>query len=359
MRVFFVTLLLSGIFAADYLLLKIDASAARDNLTDSDIESINTLFSEEFNQYGSVENLEVLCSNNECALLQLSNGNSTYAVYTKLMKLGSKIIYTGYLLNNETTFSSKVTALSVEDMEAAVARLAKSLALQESIDAVVDIDNIVESEQMEDARRQSLGRVGLSVGYMYPISNSYAIRSGGDYDYSTDDYSSGETRYDSQKIKFSTNYFYEFKENTALLSEITWYTGAPFSWGADLSMIKYLNKDDTSPFIGGGVGLHWVSYCGDNCYDVDRPDSHKRSGPTFNIQGGYVLFRTYNVNVMARARYHLILNTDIDQGFTVDIGVERKRPPREHVENNPMRQVATGIGYFYLGILFLGLLANS
>ena len=45
------------------------------------------------------------------------------------MIFGSKIIYTGSVLNDESNFTSKVTALSVEDMENAVVRFVKSLAL--------------------------------------------------------------------------------------------------------------------------------------------------------------------------------------------------------------------------------------
>jgi hypothetical protein len=276
------------------------------------------------------------------------------------MKLGSKIIYTGFVLNDESNFTSKVTALSVEDMENAVVRLVKSLALNESIGDVVDIDNIIESEEEESARRQSLGRIGFSIGYMYPMFDSYANR---EYDWVYDDDWNGEneyigTIYDSQKIKLSTNYFYEFKENTALMAELTWYTGSPFAWGADMSMIKYLNKSDVSPFIGGGIGLHWVGYC-TGCDSEVRPQDHRRSGPTFNIQAGYVLFRTYNVNVMARARYHLILNTDLDQGFTVDVGLERKPNPKGSADNNPLKKVAMGIGYFYIAIICIALIASA
>ena len=44
------------------------------------------------------------------------------------------------------------------------------------------------------------------------------------------------------------------------------------------------------------------------------------------------MFRTYNVNVIARAKYHLVLNTDLDQGITVDVALERKRESREETK---------------------------
>ena len=84
--------------------------------------------------------------------------------------------------------------------------MAKSLALNESIGDVVDIDNIIESEEEESARRQSLGRVGFSVGMMYPMFDSYANRNyETDWDYSSSTFGeeTNTTTYDSQKIKIS------------------------------------------------------------------------------------------------------------------------------------------------------------
>ena len=341
MKYFLVTLLFSSVFASDYLVLDTYGNVSGSDLTET--ESINILFSEEFKQYGNIEIFPTSCTDNPCALSELSKTDNDYVVYTKLMKLGSKIIYTGYILNDESSFTSKVTALSVEDMENAVARLAKSLALNESIEDVVDIDNIVESEEEEDARRQSLGRIGFSIGYMYPTFNSYVSRNYSSNDdgnwsngYEDGGYLDTETR-DTQKIVVGFNYFYEFKENIALLAEMSLYTGTPGSFGADMSVLKYLKKTDYSPFIGGGIGIHWVSYCHDNDYSYDcddeaRPHDHRRSGLALNGQAGYVLFRTYNINVIARAKYHLVLNTDLDQGITVDVALERKRESREETK---------------------------
>ncbi len=338
----------SNIFASNYLILNVYENVNETNFTGSDIRSINMLFSEQFEQYGDVEISSISCNNNNCALSELSKTNNDYVVYTKLMKLGSKIIYTGHIINEESNFTSKVTALSIEDMENAIARLAKSLVLNESIQDVADIDNIMENEEKEDRRRQSLGRVGFSVGYMFPTFNSYTgINYDENYNSETHDYDHTiSTVRNVQKIVLGANYLYEFKENIALLAEFLFYTGSPFSFGADMSLLKYLGKDDFSPYIGGGLGLHWVSYCsGYNCEDeLNMPPTHRRSGLALNGQAGYILFRTYNVNVIARAKYHLVLNTELDQGFGIDIGLERKPSPRRIAEESK----TYGKWYLYL-----------
>ena len=359
MKKFLIALLFCSVFAGDYLMLKTYGNVEGSDLTKTDLESIDMLFSQELEKHGTVKTSSASCTDNDCALLELSESQETFVVYTKIMKLGSKIIYTGFILNDKSNFTSKVTALSVEDMENAVVRLAKSLVLNESIENVVDIDNIIESEEEESARRQSLGRVGISIGMMYPMFDSYANR---EYDWVYDDDWNGEneytgTIYDSQKIKLSANYFYEFKENYGLLAETTLYFGLPFSMGADMNMIKYLNKSDFSPFIGGGIGLHWVSYC-TGCDSDVRPQDHRRSGPTLNLQAGYVLFRTYNVNVMLRGRYHMILNTDLDQGFTIDVGLERKPPPKRSADETKLL-LQQSRNYYIVAAIILALLGGG
>ena len=363
MRNFFLILFLSSIFASDYLVLKTYSNTLGSELTESDLTSIDMLFSEDLSQYGKVENSSVSCVDNDCALSELSKTDNDYVIYTKIMKLGSKIIYTGYVLNDESTFTSKITALSVEDMERAVTRLAKSLALNESIEDVVDIDNITEGEEEESARRQSLGRIGFSIGYMFPTFDSYTSRNldQGEYDYDTWEtvYETSTTR-DIQKIVLGFNYFYEFKENRALLAEFNWYTGSPFSFGADMSMLKYLAKDDFSPYIGGGVGLHWVSYCrGYDCQDeYNMPIDHRRSGISLNAQAGYVLFRTYNVNVIARGKYHLVLNSDLDQGFTIDVGLERKPSPKRSADESKLLLQQYKM-YYIVGAVIVSLMSAA
>ena len=104
--------------------------------------------------------------------------------------------------------------------------------------------------------------------------------------------------------------------------------------------------------IGGGVGLHWVAG------DSDDYDSNfKKSGPTLNLQGGVVLFRTYDINVLARLQYIHILNTNSDHGLVCDVTIERKPNPKKE-EKGIIGKVITSVGYFYLGLFAILLLAG-
>ena len=83
--------------------------------------------------------------------------------------------------------------------------------------------------------------------------------------------------------------------------------------------MRFQNKLDTSPFYGGGIGLFNVNK---NRTFENRNDD---SGIGFNIQAGVLLYRTYDFNVLLRAKFVQILNDDFDRGIMIDLGVQWKR----------------------------------
>ena len=124
------------------------------HLDESDLKTINNLFVDGLNQYiDNIETLDVSCSNDDCALSQLSNTANDEIVYMHLQKLGSKIIFSATILNSETSFKSKTTAMSVEDMENVCLRLSKSIALKQTLEEAADIENITQKEDIKQEER--------------------------------------------------------------------------------------------------------------------------------------------------------------------------------------------------------------
>ena len=82
--------------------------------------------------------------------------------------------------------------------------------------------------------------------------------------------------------------------------------------------MKFKNKVDTSPFYGGGIGFYSVRENDD--YESDSSDG----GMCLNLQTGVVLYRTYDLNVLFRAKFVQILNKDLDRGIVFDVGVQWK-----------------------------------
>ena len=80
-------------------------------------------------------------------------------------------------------------------------------------------------------------------------------------------------------------------------------------------------------------------------------DNKKRnSGPTTNLQGGMIFFRTYDIHLMARAEYQVTFNSDYDNALLFDVGVVYR--PKEKSESGG------GWGsfwkYYLIGVLVLG-----
>ena len=309
---------LSFVFMNDklnILVLSSHTDISPEYLDASDISTINSLFVDGLQPYfDDIEFSEVSCSDDACALQELSATDNDEVVYTRLQKLGTKIIFSASILDPENSFDSKATAMSIEDMQKVCLRLSKSIALRQTLDEAADIDNITEEDEEDIARRRSLGRIGLSGGVLIPFEK---------YTYTENNWdgTSTEESY-SSSLKLNYTYYNEFKNNTGILFEGGF--AAPRVTFMDLNFIKFENKLDTSPFYGGGVGY----------YNFPRDDDFDNSnaGISINLQAGLMLYRTYNMNVILRAKFVQVFNEELDRSLMFDIGLQWKvksRPPRD------------------------------
>ena len=87
---------------------------------------------------------------------------------------------------------------------------------------------------------------------------------------------------------------------------------------------------DTSPFYGLGVGFYGVA--NDDRYTSDSRDE----GLSLNVQYGVVLYRTYDINVLARVKYVHIFNEDSDGAIMFDVGVQWKNRKRKVINRYPI-----------------------
>ncbi len=245
------------------------------------------------------------CAERDCALRAAQEARADKVIYSSLNKLGSKWVFSSTLLRADGSgaFNQRLTALSVEDFEAVTQRMGDALLSGKTAEQAVSLDNITEKESTrEPERRKSLSASGIALGYMFPAGNDKFshINTGDD-----------TVRY-SQIIRASWLNNWELRDNWMLGAELVWGIGASF--GGDLNLNYVFNRTDFSPFLGGGVGLHYVAS------DDDASDNKRNSGPALNVQGGMLLFRTYDVHVLLRGQYQVIFNSDVDQGFVLDAG---------------------------------------
>lgn len=321
------------------LILYPDANFSNtEKLNVSDVDAIYFLFQEGFKDYSDINVIEPddqhFCSSKECALSLGADYNADQVVTSKIRVLGSKIIFTGMILdiNNQEEFTSRVTALNVEDMENAVLRLSKSLINKDSIEESVDIDNIIEEETTADARRESIYKVGFNLGYLIPFG-------GEGYKYWDD--SEYRIRHSKTILQMGWTNYWELKNNSFVFGDAFFNIAneAGGGFGLELSMNKYFNKTDISPFYGLGIGWYMNSRIADyevindgygDYYDLDLEARH---GVALNAQLGYTFLRTYNTNIFVRLKYHALITTgegNIDNGISFNVGLVRKLTPNQN-----------------------------
>tara|TARA_X000001036_G_C20680042_1_gene805559 strand:+ start:147 stop:1247 length:1101 start_codon:yes stop_codon:yes gene_type:complete len=313
------------------LLLYPDADLSNTaKLNVSDVNAIHELFTDGFKTYSKYDIItpsdNPICYSSECALSLAEEYSADQVVTSKIRVLGSKIIFTGMIQKNDGSdnFATRITALNVEDMENASYRLSKSLINRDSIEDVADIDNIIKEEEVASKRRKSLYRVGLHLGYIVPFG-------GKNYYYFDDD--NPTPKWNSFPLILGYTQNWELKSNNTMMLDIGLGINSTPTFKIDFTHNTFNNKSDNSMFYGYGIGWHvgMDRYLSNQIDMFDNQitveESKLRHGPALVAQVGYIFMRTYNTNIMTRAKYHCQLSTldgNIDNGITFSLSFIRK-----------------------------------
>jgi len=350
-RIILILPFLSFSIASQILLLYPDADLSNSSkLNASDVKAVHFLLEEGLNQYSDSKIIspsdESLCYSKECALSLADEYNASQVVTSKIRVLGTKIIFTGMILdsNGENEFNSRITAINVEDMENATLRLTKSLLTRTTINLSADVDNITFKESLPDNRRATIHRVGGYIGYLVPFGGNgyYALNEEyiDEFNGYNDEYNYSK-EWQSTILQFGFTNYWELRNNSAIFldSFINALSGVGPSFGIDLSFNKFSNKSDYSTFYGGGLGWYLnpvIDFFPDSGSE-DEVDSRASHGLAFIGQVGYVFMRTYDFNIFARMKYHFLFQTvdsEYDNGITFNVTVVRKM--RSEKRKNPL-----------------------
>ncbi len=310
--------------------------------TVQDIETINLLFLESFYKFSSDkitygDSLSP-CDQYDCALKTVKEQGHDKVVFQSIKHLGRRMIYTVMMISDDggDRRHQRVFAESVEDYEKITLRVAEALVMNLTLDDVVDVENVMDIEaEAEQNIRLSLNRLGLSFGYIYPIGSSFPKDNCG---------SSCDSPNYAQMFRYHGFYSYELQNRKASLNTgFHWFM--PNVIGADFSLLKYLNDTDYSPFFGGGLGIFGVG--GGDSYADKR-----NSGFGLNLQAGYVLLRTYNINLIIRGSFYQIFNSDMDNGLGLEIGTATT-PPEFTPPQTPGKGALSAIGIVMLFLILI------
>jgi len=240
------------------------------------------------------------CFDVECALKIGREVNAGQIMGCKLSALGEKIIVQFFLVDavkEETVLRDQITALTVEDLDVVMKRIAKSIVEHSPVLKNVEVGTIVASEAEKEHRRTSTKNFGVAFGYLYP-----------------------QNGYDNS----DRNFAFDLRIGNELQD---------FSVGMLLGIRKgfvmnvygdyLLSKKDICPFVGGAFGFHWISHnTFYNGYDeYDHGKERKGDGFELTARTGLRLFRTYNFQVIINLAYTYTLNDYDDQALLFTIGV--------------------------------------
>ncbi len=234
------------------------------------------------------------CSDFGCALRIGREIDADKVFQCTMSVLGEKVIIQYMLINVEDgkiLIGDSISAESVEELDVIMKRIAISATQEKNISESAQVGNIIEGENKKFFnRRIARSYNGISFGYLYP-DNGYEGVNG-----------------KSLVMEFRKGYDME-----------DYFVALNFSTrrgiSSTVSVDYLLSKDDFCPFIGAGLGFHWVVH-------PEASSSDKRSdGFQFLLNTGVRAFRTYNFQILTNLSYSVTFNDYDDRAVVVTIGL--------------------------------------
>lgn len=242
-----------------------------------------------------------ICSEIPCALDIGERLSADRAAVVKLVGLGDKIIVQYMLLDvprRKTVLLDQLTAASVEDLDMVMKRLAVSIAREIPADQAAEVGLITEQETLEPRRRSGRKFVGVSFGYLFP-----------------------QNGYDNEDRVFAM----EFRSGVEIKD---YAVGMQLAVRKGFAMNVFgsylMTKTDVCPYLGGAFGFHWVSHH-DYYYYSYSEDSYQKKSDGFELtaNGGLLLLRTYNTQIIINLAYTYTLNDYDDSALVFTIGLQK------------------------------------
>lgn len=242
---------------------------------------------------------EEVCKTPEEAA-QLARGmEAEKAVIGSLSGLGEKIIVRASLVDTKTgnvEFEDQLVSTTVDDLDMVMKRLALGLAKKKKHPETAEVEAIIEKETEEPRRRKTFFSTGSTVGYLFPTGNSF----GGS----------------GSMVTFEGLGWYETPDFTAETVVGTSISGDAGYIYWDFGLLRFLSRSDLAPFVGGDLGMHWLT-----AGDFDESGD----GLGLSAVGGIVGFRTYDFRLILKGKYTVVFAEINDQstqrGFAVTFGL--------------------------------------
>lgn len=269
-------------------------------------------------QVGRMLGTGARCYDSQCASELGRQLGVDKAVVGSLSRLGEKIIVELRMVDvasGQVESSDQMASTTVEDLDTVIKRLAKGLASGKSAEKTAEVGLIVEQEAREPRRRVNFFTVGGKVGYLFPSGDSW----GGTDKLLCLDW---VTRYETPDFMVESLVGWRYQVNKE--------NGA-YDVPVEFSFFYLPSKSDFSPYLGGGLGIHWVAAERWDDHDTwgDEDDRITNNGLALNIGGGLMGFRTYDFRFIVDLRYTMVFaeldGQDSHSGISLTFGITSPR----------------------------------
>lgn len=266
----------------------------------STADAVTTLLAGELANYGySVVNPDgmdaaveetIKCYAKECAAEYGFKAGVERVIYGSVSKLGEKYIVQASVVNvatREVLWSGSMAAKSAEELDVVVKRLAWSIHKGKKVEAGAQVGKITEQEVTQGGkRRKAFFATGGSFDYGFPMGGYGGASQliGGTW----------INWYETPDFFITFNFPYYWSLNADLYNNTE---PGVLDYGVEMGFYYAFSKGDFSPFVGGGLGPHFMMLRAGNYR------TRANFGMTFFGGGGIVMLRTYDFHVFTEGRY--------------------------------------------------------
>lgn len=248
--------------------------------------------------------LDYECADPECAKEIGEKLDSDEVLICKLSPLGEKIIIQYILVETSTgknILSEQASAINLEDLDAVMNRIALSVAKHAPFSANVEVGNVVGEETIEPLSRASRFNFGVGFGYLFPTDG-----------------------YDNDEKSFTINLYFDYEIKDVAV-------GLMFGARDGVAVALYGNylfsKTDICPYLGAGLGFHWVDhdystpyYYNSNYYSTSNAN-YDEDGIELGLGAGLRFLHTYDIQFFINVEYIITFNDYNDKSMVFTIGI--------------------------------------
>jgi hypothetical protein len=234
------------------------------------------------------------------------------AIIGTLTMLGNRITGEVQLVDvttKQVTFSDRFTAANLDDLEATLRKLADAVANRRKIQSEVGRFPISQEETGEAARKRSVMTAGVVFGAGLPLGASYAGVGNLNQILSV-------TRNEADRFVVETSIGAQWGSNgkgETIDGEIIDDQTNVFIMPIDIGLRFVSNrKAEFSPFVGGGIGLNFIS----SESNGDREVIRGGTAFAYHLAAGVYGFQSYDFRLSLEARYSMMFSDAFVGGET-------------------------------------------